>query len=219
MATAYKFYRLLFLKNSVNDGRYYTINTLSLYEAPDGSGVDLALAGVATSNGNYNAQLPSYVNDGIANSYWESSNRVDAGSSAWLRIELAEPKVVRSFQILSTTYPNERPRQFKVQGSNDGTNFTDIIQFDEFMTTSSAATRLVNLWLRVSGNSKLEGGTPAPRVLIHDFSSGALLKVLTPDPSGNFLYVAETLATLLVTHLGPSGYKPTCDGPVVPGEV
>lgn len=220
MAVAYRYYRLTFSKNSAATLTYYTINTLSLFASIDGTGTDLARAGVVSANGNYSAStLATNVNDGNDSTFWESSDRVAAGSLAMLTIDLGAAYVIRSLRIISTQYPNERPRDFRLEGSTDGIAWVEIVRFVDFMLTAGPANRLNPLWQQVRGQSRLDNGNAASRVLIYNWSSGALLATISPDPSGNWSWPADAIDPVLVVHTGPAGYRPICDGPITPAEV
>lgn len=221
MATAYKFYRILFKKNSSGDLRYYAVNTLNLYTSADGSGLDVAPSGVVTANGSYSATTtPDKAIDGDPATYFESSNRVTAGSDGWLQLEFPYALVIRSLRIISTAYVTEYPRDFLFQGSADGVNWVTVASFVDFMVTGGATTRLVPTLLQVRGTSKLESGVASNRVLIHNWTTGALIRSITPEADGSFFYMAtDTTTQVMVTHIGPSGFRPICDGPITPSEV
>lgn len=218
MATAYRYYRLLFTKNAVDDLRYYAVNTWNMYEAADLSGLDVAIGGTVTSSGIYSTQLATYANDNNDTTYWESDNRVTAGSNSWLKLTLASAVIVRSFRLISTAYPNEKPRDFLLQGSNDDSNWETIASYVDFLQVSGATERTATPWVKVSGTSRQSDGSASARVLIHKWSTGELLGSVVPDTDGLWNWPAPDLSTVLVTHIGATGYRPICDGPVTPAE-
>jgi hypothetical protein len=219
MATAYKHYRLRFSKNSSGDLRYYCIAEWAMFESANASGLDLMRSGTMSSNGVYESFVPANANDGNAATYWESDNRVSAGTPSWLSVELPAAVIVRSLRIVSTAQPLEYPRDFELQGSNDGAAWTTIVALVDFMVSGGATTKTSAIWTQVRGMSRLEGGLAASRVLIQNWSTGALLASLTPAGDGSWSWPAPSLDQVLVTHLGPSGYRPIADGPITPSEV
>ena len=116
MATAYRYYRLVFSKNSAGDNRYYTINEWGLYEQAGGVGTNLCVGATASASGAYGSQSASLAIDGNPTTYWESSLE---GAPSWLKVNLGTGRVVRSTVIESTTYAGEVPSDFTLQGSND----------------------------------------------------------------------------------------------------
>ncbi|SEF28517.1 discoidin domain-containing protein [Variovorax sp. NFACC27] len=219
MATAFKFYRLKFTKNSSGDLRYYCVAEWAMFEAADASGLDVMRSGTMSANGVYESFVPANANDGNAATYWESDNRVTAGTPSMLSVELPAAVVVRSMRLVSTAQPLEYPRDFELQGSNDGSAWTTIVAFVDFMVSGGPTTKTSAIWTQVRGTSRLEGGVAASRVLIQNWSTGALLASLTPAANGTWSWPAPSLDQVLVTHLGPSGYRPIADGPITPAEV
>ena len=136
MATAYRYYKLVFSKNSNNDNRYYAVNEWELYEQVGATGTNLCIGATASASGNYGSQVASLTIDGNPTTCWESS--LD-GAPSWLKVDLGAEHVARSMVIKSTTYSNERPKDFVLQGSNDNSTWTVIGTYtgaDAFITTS-----------------------------------------------------------------------------------
>lgn len=215
MATVCRYYRLVFSKNSNNDNRYYTVNEWELYEQVGATGTNLCIGATASASGNYGSQVASLAIDGNPITYWESS--LD-GAPRWLKVDLGAGHVVRSMVIKSTAYPSERPRDFTLQGSNDNSTWTVIETYtgaDEFIATSG----VFALNFGVKGTSLLDDGTPSTKVWVHEWGTGALLGSATPKGDGSYRFSAATPADVLITHVGPAGYRPVSDGPVTPGDI
>ena len=215
MATAYRYYKLVFSKNSNNDNRYYTVNEWELYEQVGATGTNLCIGATASASGNYGSQVASLAIDGNPTTYWESS--LD-GAPSWLKVDLGAEHVARSMVIKSTEYPNEIPKDFVLQGSNDNSTWTVIGAYtgaDAFITTSG----VFALNFGVKGTSLLDDGTPSTKVWVHAWGTGALLGSATPKGDGSYRFLAITPDDVLITHVGPAGYRPVSDGPVTPGDI
>lgn len=215
MATAYRYYRMVFSKNSVGENNYYTVNEWELYDQPGGVGTNLCLGATASASGSYESQVASLAIDGNPTTFWESSL---GGAPSWLQVDLGAEHVVRSMVIKSTIYPNEIPRDFTLQGSNDDSTWTVIETYtgaDAFIATSGVFT----LNFGVKGTSLLDDGTPSTKVWVHAWDTGALLGSATPKGDGSYRFLTATSAGVLITHVGPAGYRPVSDGPITPGEI
>lgn len=215
MATAYRYYRLVFSKNSNNDNVYYTVNEWALYEQVGDAGTNLCIGATASASGAYGSQVASLAIDGNPTTYWESA--ID-GAPSWLKVNLGTARVVRSMVIKSTAYAAEIPRDFTLQGSNDNLTWTVIEAYtgaDAYITTSGFFT----LNFGVKGTSVLDDGTPSTKVWVHAWGTGALLGSAVPEGDGSYRFLATTSADVLITHVGPAGYRPVSDGPVTPGDI
>lgn len=215
MAAAYRYYMLVFSKNSVDDNRYYSVNEWGLYEQAGAAGTNLCIGATASASGNYGPQVASLAIDGNPATYWESS--LD-GAPTWLKVDLGAARVARSMVIKSTTYADEVPRDFTLQGSNDDSTWTVIEAYtgaDAFIATSGVFT----LNFGVKGTSVLDDGTPSTKVWVHVWGTGALLGSAVPEGDGSYRFLATTAADVLITHVGPAGYRPISDGPITPGDI
>lgn len=217
MATAYQYYRLVFSKNSNNNNQYYTVNEWELYEQVGATGTNLCIGATASASGAYGSQSENLAIDGGPTTFWESSLE---GAPSWLKVDLGAGHVVRSMVIKSTKYTNERPKDFVLQGSNDNSTWTVIETYagaDEFITTSGVFT----LNSGVKGTSVLDDGTPSTKVWVHAWGTGALLGSAVPEGDGSWSYrfSTTTVVDVLITHVGPAGYRPVSDGPVTPGDI
>ena len=215
MATAYQYYRLVFSKNSADNNRYYTVNEWRLYNQPGGVGTNLCVGATASASGAYASQSASLAIDGNPTTYWESSL---GGAPSWLKVNLGTAHVVRSMVIVSTRYSSEIPRDFTLQGSNDNSTWTVIETYegaDAFIATSGV------FWVNfgVKGTSLLDDGTPSTKVWVHAWGTGALLGSAVPESDGSYRLFTPSSADVLITHVGPAGYRPLSDGPVTPGDI
>lgn len=215
MATAYQYYRLVFSKNSASNNRYYTVNEWELYEQVGATGTNLCIGATASASGAYNSKVASLAIDGNLTTCWESA--LD-GAPSWLKVDLGAEHIVRSMVIKSTTYPDEIPKDFVLQGSNDNSTWTVIETYagaDAFIATSG----VFALNFGVKGTSLLDDGTPSSKVWVHAWGTGELLSGITPGGDGSYRYSALSAADVLITHVGPAGYRPVSDGPVTPGDI
>lgn len=215
MATAYRYYRLVFSKNRNNDNRYYTVNEWELYEQVGATGTNLCIGATASASGAYGSQSASLAIDGNPTTFWESSLE---GAPSWLKVDLGAEHAVRSMVIKSTAYPNEIPRDFTLQGSNDDSTWTVIGTYtwaDASITTSGVFT----LNFGVKGTSVLDDGTPSTKVWVHVWDTGVLLGSAVPESDGSYRVLSPIAGDVLITHVGPAGYRPVSDGPVTPGDI
>ena len=215
MATAYQYYRLVFSKNSANDNRYYAINEWGLYEQAGAAGTNLCIGATASASGNYGAQVASLAIDGNPTTYWESS---PDGAPSWLKVDLGAEHVARSMVIKSTAYTTEIPKDFVLQGSNDNSTWIVVGAYtgaDVFITTSEVFT----LNSGVKGTSLLDDGTPSTKVWVHAWDTGALLGSAVPESDGSYRVLSPIAGDVLITHVGPAGYRPVSDGPITSGDI
>lgn len=215
---AYSKYRIYVTRTSSTPSGapgYCTINEFRGFESGDGTGANLFTGGTASASSVYSSQAAGLAFDGNATTYWESDQ---AGSSfRWLRYDLAAAVVIRNFYLSSTTYSNEVPRDFMIQGSNDGTTWTTLFQVIDWVTTTVAKTESMRVDLLVSGTSLLDTGASATKVFIHRYSDGVLVGSVAPNPTtGAWQYRLQSADPLMVTHTGPSGFRPISDGPITP---
>ncbi len=194
---------------------YCTINEFRGFTNGDGSGANLFTGGTASASGAYSAQTANLAFDGNAATFWESD--ASASGASWLRYDLASAAVIRNFYLSSTAYPGEVPRDFLLQGSNDGTSWTTLFQAFDWVATSVAKTESIRIDLSVGGTSLLDTGVGSTKVLLHRYSDGVLIGSAAPNTvTGQWQYRLQNNDQLLVTHLGPSGFRPVSDGPVTP---
>lgn len=168
------------------------------------------MASTNNANGTY---VAANAIDGVPSTVWESTS---SPGDKWLAVQLPSAKAIRSLYLSSTTWGAECPRDFLIQGSNDGANWTTVASFTDFVTTTSGFSGYAAFSLSIGGISKLDTNSPSVRVLIYEWSTGQLLRTIVPEADGAWNYRPRTTADLLVTHIGPSGYQPRSDGPITP---
>lgn len=208
---AYRHYRLEFSKNSSGNNEYYTVNELGLYGSIAPGSPNLCIGAVTTASGQYSTQAPGYATDGNPTTFWESGLN---GSPSWLQVDLGSPVAIFAFSLLSTKYADERPVDFKIKASADGIAWTEM----DSRTAFAAHAGEVNLiGFGVKGISTLEDGSPSSKVAVFRWSDQSLVATVTPGHDGSWkTLVAEPV---LVTHMGPSGFRPLSDGPITPGDL
>lgn len=195
--------------------RYCTINEFRGFPNGDGSGSNLFTGGTASASDVYLDQTANLAFDGNAATYWESNNATSG--FRWLRYDLESAVVIRNFYLSSTQYPDEVPRDFLIQGSNDGTTWTTLFQGTDWVTTAVAKTGSIRVDLMVGGASLLDTGAGATKVFILRYADGGFIGTAVPNAvTGEWQYHLHTTDDLLVTHIGPSGFRPISDGPITP---
>lgn len=215
VAQAYKYYRLLFKGSFATDNKYASFAEFRLFENVDAVGTNLCTGAVATSSGYYSnsTTAPNGIDNSTSTYYESESTSFSSGSTCWFKIELPEAKVIRSYHIIPSSYTNEFPVKFEIQGSNDNTNWDKIYE-NNSIPGIIAYTRTIASY--VGGISRLTNGQPTQRILITNWLTGAYISTATPDLSGNWFASIPYGTDVLVTHIGPAGYKPESDGPITP---
>lgn len=215
VAQAYKYYRLLFKGSFATDNTYASFAEFRLFEDLLGKGTNLCIGATATSSGSYSAD--TIAQSGIDNkpaTYYESeSTNFSTGDTCWFKVELPVPKVIRSYYLRPGLYPNEYPLKFEIQGSNDNVYWQRLYE-NLSVPGTVAYTRTIASY--VGGVSRLTNGLPTNRVIIYEWESGQHLLTVTPDSSGNWFASVAYGVDVLVTHIGPAGYRPESDGPITP---
>lgn len=215
MVLAYSSYRFYITRAAGSD--YKAISELRGYEQRQGAGLDIFQGGSYSASSTQGSYVPSNAFDGNNNTTWESTS---SKSPAWLRIDLAGgvPKVLRSFSLEHFTWLNELPSDFVIEGSNDGgvtwTPIAGITEFDKKTTTTGG---LYNIGIILAGRATLQDtGQRAVRVLIHDWLDASFVVQVIPDSDGFWMYRPSLYRDVLVTYIGPAGYRPLSFGPITP---
>ena len=216
-AVAYLHYRILVSESARLNYGYTAINEFELYESVDKSTPNLCFGATATASGVYQDHTTAAMAiDKNLSTFWESSNTI--GVPRWLQVTLSEPKVVRAMHLASTQFEGEVPRNFKIQGSNNGSAWDTLREYTNWVagevSGGKSATEL--LTASVSGVSTLSSGGAADRVLLHNWNTGQLIKSIPVNGDGSWAVPLNSMDALLVTHIGPSGFQPISDGPVSP---
>ncbi|TMV06307.1 carbohydrate-binding protein [Paenibacillus thermoaerophilus] len=89
-------------------------------------GPNLALGKPVAASGHADVYVASNVNDGNASTYWESVNNA---FPQWIQVDLGSSVSVDQVVLKLPNVPawETRTQTLSVRGSNDGTNFTDIV--------------------------------------------------------------------------------------------
>lgn len=215
--TAYSKYRILITRSgasAANAPGYCIFNEIRMYASTDGTGTSLLTGGTATASDTLASNVAANAFDNNAATFWESSNT--AAASRWIRYDLPSAVTVRSVYLSATAYPNEVPRDFIIQGSNDGTTWENISTLVDW-SIAMAKSETFRVDLVVRGTSVLETGVGSSRVLLHRWADYAFVATVIPDSStGAWEVRLRDPSYLLVTHIGPAGYRPESDGPITP---
>ena len=219
---AYRYYRLVLRKNSnpnQDSNIYFSINEFGLYTDVDHSGPNLCTGATATAQDQYANFGPQNAIDGNPTSYWESAilaGGSQGGNTKWFKVDLGTPMEARSLYLSSTIYVAEVPVDWDLQASNDDATWVTLSEFRNWTAPGVTKSGYEAFALVVGGFSKLDNGQRSSRVLVYDWRTGELLQSIGPEPSGLWKYRPSTMREVLVTHIGPSGFKPLSDGPITP---
>lgn len=207
--------------------QYVSISEVQLYEAADGTGDNLALGATATSSGEYTAgrEASKAIDGNTSGTFWESKEFNSITASVWLQLSFDSPVAVRSLRMYGGyQFERETPKDFTVMASNDlveWATLADISGWGGFVdgTTPRTIVGLLRFDLLVSGLSVLDNGSPSSAIIVSEYSTGKLVSKVTPAASGQYSFRPQNLTPLLITHIGPTGYAPQCDGPITPQEL
>ena len=197
-----------------------------MFSTSDQTGENLAAGSTVTSSGSYAAAHgPSGVVDGQLDTYWESTAFVLGSTTAWVRFDLPSAVALRSVRMAGGIpgYANETPRDFLIQGSDDGATWTTLLDVKDWggfndWQPPAAIDASMRLDLIVMGTSRLSTGARSDAVFLNNFASGELVRKIVPNTDGSYEFVPQSPEALLITHVGPTGYAPQADGPVMPAE-
>lgn len=207
---SYRYYRLVFTELG-----YVAINSIGLYETNNGTGTNRLTGATATASSSYGSQTPDKAIDASSATYWESGFD---GPDEWISFDLGAAYTIKSLKITSTVSAgSEVPRNFNLQVSTNGTTWVTVGYYVFSPPYTSQTNKVQALDLHVSGNSTISGGAASQKVIIANYSTGELLAAIVPSSSGAYEWRFESSADVLVTHIGPSGYRPLSDGPITPG--
>lgn len=208
----FKYYRLYITKSAAGGNGYMSMNTFSMFETNE-STTDLCIGAIATASSNINANSDaSKAIDGNPSTYWETTST--AGDKIFT-VELPVAKKVRKLIITATNYQSEMPSNFIFQGSNDNINWTNLksVTRGTFNNVNSYIELLSTV---VGGKSVLDSGDSSLKVILYNWQTMQYLIHTTPNASGDWFLYLNDASDLLITHIGPSGFQPSSDGPVTP---
>lgn len=204
----YKYYRIYITKTPKTT--YARIDRVKMFLSIDASGANILSSATATaeSSGNYSGSTTA---TGALDSagYWESNS---SSVEKWLKITLGTAQPIRSIEFDFGSDVSETPQDFKIQASNDNVVWVDLVSFvDNFGRILKTA-----LHLKLSGTSKLDTGDAAAKIFIHNFDTGDFIAAVIPSVNGDWQQSLSKQSNVMVTHIGPAGYPPQCDGPITP---
>jgi hypothetical protein len=215
--TAYSKYRLYVTRtpsSAVGAPSYVTVNTFSGFANVDGTGTDLFVGGTASASSTYPSAVASRAFDANSSTEWSSQSEL---APQWLRIDLASPVVVRNLYLAATANANEVPRDFRIEGSTDGTNWTTLVEVQDWVVSATTKTEGFRADLLLAGTSLLDTGVGCSKVFVSRFDNGQVLGEVVPNAvTGAWSLRPQYSGSVLVTHIGPTGYRPMADGPVTP---
>lgn len=212
--TAYRYYRFTFKGSFVSNNDYASFSEIGMFEADDGSGVNLCTGSTATSSGSYSAGTTAdKAIDGNPSTYYESENKsYITGGTAWFKIEFSSAQVVRSITLTLSPYPNEFPTKYVIEGSNNNADWVKLFENKE-LASATSYTKKISVF--VGGSSLLSNGQPSQKVAVFDWATLEIIEAVVPASNGDW-FVSTVASDVLVTHIGPSGYEPKSDGPISP---
>ena len=129
-ATAYRYWRI-FLLNNNGDANYLAVNEVELRGSVGGADITTPATPV-TASSQYDASYgPHYTVDNLlsASTLWISAAFYVANQ--WLRYDLGTPTPVAQVAVCfnNPDGPGRSPKDLRIEGSNDGTNFTTVKTF------------------------------------------------------------------------------------------
>lgn len=128
---SYRYWRL-FMSDNDGDTLNISVAELELRPAPGGSKAAVS----AITGSSFTAGFPySYAVDGDNLTAWRTADGTVTNS--YLTMDLGSTKEIRQLAIYPSVSPLKAPKNFKLQGSHDNTNFTDVKAF--FKTGWTAA--------------------------------------------------------------------------------
>lgn len=143
---AYRYWRIYVIANN-GDANYIGYDEIELRGSVGGS--DLTNASTPTTASTYDPSGPYPASSTVDNNTSGSTQWLsDIGQNAnqWARYDLLTPKAVLQVAILPVIFGSSRaPKNFIVQGSNDGTVFKDIKTFSGITAWTNNTFNLFNL--------------------------------------------------------------------------
>ena len=127
---SYRYWRIFILNNN-GDGNYISLNEVELRGSVGGADIT-TLATPVTASSQYGPSYgPQYTVDNSLSALplWLSSP--SAVTNQWLRYDLGTPTVIAQVAMCfnEPNGPGRSPKDLRIEGSNDGTNFTTVKTF------------------------------------------------------------------------------------------
>ena len=124
---AYRYWRVFILNNNGN-GLYIALAEIELRKTIGGADETTVSTPVTASSAEAGNPVTN-VRDNTAATFWLSSS--GANTNQWVRLDLGAPAVIKQVGLQPQSGQlNRAPRQFELQGSNDGTTFSTVKAFD-----------------------------------------------------------------------------------------
>lgn len=143
-SSAYRYWRILVSSNN-GDANFLSISEVELRATIGGADVTTPATTVTASSSYDATTLPKLVVDNLHPSYGWMSDAYSA-YPRWLQFDLGSVVEIKSVSISasSTGGPTRAPKDFSIQGSNDGVNFTTVKSFSS-TGWGTSETRVFNL--------------------------------------------------------------------------
>ena len=131
-AGSYRYWRI-FILNNYGDGNYTALNEVELRGSVGGADITTPETPVTASTYYSGAYAPKYTVDNSLSveSLWISAPLSTANQ--WLRYDLGTPtaiaQVAMCWNAASVAGAGTSPKDLRIEGSNDGTNFTTVKTF------------------------------------------------------------------------------------------
>ena len=131
-AASYRYWRI-FMLNSTGDAAFLAMDEVELRGSVDGADITTPATPVTASTQHGGTYAPEYTVDNSlsVSPLWLSSP--NAVTNQWLRYDLGTPtaiaQVAMCWNAASLAGAGTSPKDLRIEGSNDGTNFTTVKTF------------------------------------------------------------------------------------------
>lgn len=132
--------------------------TVSPTPTPPPTSTNIALNKPATASSTYSSNNASNAVDGNTSTYW----RANSAPAQWLKVDLGSSKTMTGYEL--KIYHTDRYYQFTIDVSNDGTNWTTVVDkrsntslTQNFSGSFSATGRYVRVYIHSVQNSPWPG--------------------------------------------------------------
>lgn len=120
------------------------LSQLTLFPSPSSAagGPNLALGKIVTASGYADVYQASHVNDSSQSTYWESKNNA---FPQWLQVDLGASASIDQIVLKLPTGWETRTQTLAVQGSTNGSTFTDIVSSTSYTFNPSVSSNTVTI--------------------------------------------------------------------------
>uniref|UniRef100_A0AAU7PFM7 F5/8 type C domain-containing protein n=1 Tax=Burkholderia phage vB_BgluM-SURPRISE13 TaxID=3159457 RepID=A0AAU7PFM7_9VIRU len=105
---------------------YTTIGEIEIIDTSSGTNWCRQPGAVASASSSYPGQTPDQAIDGIVSQNPGNRWSSNGGVGQWFMVDFGQPRFFDSIQLALITGNNQDPVSFTIQGSTDGTNFTNL---------------------------------------------------------------------------------------------